>query len=281
MVVARTEARPFLKWAGGKTQLVPRLARFHPDSFERYFEPFLGSGAVFFDLWRSRQGFKAYLSDGNEELIDAYKVVRDDLPALTRVLEGHKRSHQKGGRDYYYHVRDNLNGRLTAVQRAARFIYLNKTCYNGLYRVNASGLFNVPAGDYKDPPICDRQLLQAASNALRASKLSVGDFEDAVRGARAGDFIYFDPPYVPLSSTSNFTGYTHSGFGEREQQRLAECFRALDRRGCHVMLSNSASPLVNKLYRGYRIESVQARRAINSNGKRRGKIDELVVVNYA
>jgi DNA adenine methylase len=280
MVQTRSDARPFLKWAGGKTQLVPSLGKLFPATFERYFEPFLGSGAVFFELRRSFGPFRAYLSDTNAELINAFTVVRDDPLALIKLLRKHKQRHHADFPEHYYTTRNKSTDTLTPVQRAARFIYLNKTCYNGLYRVNASGLFNVPVGTYKNPPICDEAGLHAASGALQRARLSTSDFDTALGRARAEDFVYFDPPYVPVSATANFTGYTSGGFDEQQQRRLASCFRELDRRGCFVMLSNSSSPLVEQLYRGYRTETVPARRAINSNGHRRGKVDEVVVLNY-
>jgi DNA adenine methylase len=280
MVVAEREARPFLKWAGGKKQILPELASLYPPAFRRYHEPFLGSGAVFFDLRRKFDFKGAFLSDSNAELINAYEVVRDDVNGLIELLHLHKRRHHHNLPQYYYSLRDALPATLSPLKRAARFIYLNKTCYNGLYRVNSNGHFNVPVGAYKEPQICNAEALFATSPALRGAKLRAADFDDSLKAARCDDFVYLDPPYAPLSCTSNFTGYTNSGFGEDQQERLAESFRRLDALGCYVMLSNSATPVVRRLYRGYRIRTVRARRVINSRSNGRGKISELVIVNY-
>jgi DNA adenine methylase len=276
----RVAARPFLKWAGGKRQLLDQFATLYPKSIKRYIEPFVGSAAVFFDL-RERAGLSfAALSDNNEELINCYQVVRDDAEGLIRRLRVHKRRHHECTPAHYYQVREQQPQALSAVQRAARFIYLNKTGYNGLYRVNRAGRFNVPVGRYRDPPICDAGLLRAASAALADVEINVRDFEDWLPAARKGDFFYIDPPYVPLSRTANFTSYVPGGFGAEEQARLATFAAGLDKKGAKFMISNSDTALVRRLYSRFRIERVRARRAINSNGRARGAISELVVTNY-
>jgi len=280
---ARVVAAPFLKWAGGKSSLLKQYARFFPtEPVNTYFEPFVGSGAVFFYLQGEQIARSVRLSDINAELINVYRVVRDDVEALIDCLLHHKLHHSLW---YYYHIRglDREPGwreRASHVERAARMIYLNKTCYNGLWRVNSRGEFNVPMGRYNNPRICDEPRLRAASRALRGVELAHMSFEEAVADAGPGDFVYFDPPYMPLSDTANFTSYTQDGFGESEQARLADVFRELDRRGVRVMLSNSEHPLVRKLYAGFRIEQVYARRHINSHANGRGPIHEVVVLNY-
>ncbi|MBC7265329.1 MAG: DNA adenine methylase [Chloroflexi bacterium] len=267
----RVRASPFVKWAGGKTQLLIPYAPLFPPTFNRYYEPFLGGGAVFFFL----QPPNSFLSDTNEELINAYWVVRDWVEPLIESLRRHVND-----RDYYYFIRAQDPAKMTHIERASRLIFLNKTCYNGLYRVNRDGRFNVPFGRYRNPKICDEEGLRAASMALQGTHLRVADFADAVADAQAGDFVYLDPPYHPLNSTSSFTSYAMDDFKESDQRRLAEVYRELDRRGCLLMLSNSYTPLILDLYRGFRIEIVEARRAISSVGHKRGPVREVVVLNY-
>lgn len=268
-------AIPFLKWAGGKSRLIAQYKDFLPptETIGRYYEPFLGSAALYFFL----QPVRAQLSDRNEKLIELYLVVRDDLDSVVPILQQHENE-----RDYFYRIRSLNPARLTPAERAARLIYLNRTCYNGLYRENSSGDFNVPFGRYRNPKICDVPRLKAASSALRTAELCVADFDEAVAGARPGDFIYFDPPYVPLNSTSNFTGYHRLGFSVDDHQRLAETFHSLTRRGCRAMLSNSSAQLVYDLYdgHGHRLIEVRARRNINSKSSRRGPVMELLILNY-
>jgi len=281
----RVTAAPFLKWAGGKSQLLAQYAPFFPaERAARYFEPFVGSGAVFFHL-RGRDFAGSYtLWDVNPELINVYRAVRDEVEAVIGLLAAHRDAHAADGRCHYYAVRaldrdPAWPESLPPAARAARMIYLNKTCYNGLWRVNSRGHFNVPAGRYRNPPILDAGRLRAAAAALQGVDLAACDFRAVVDEARPGDFVYFDPPYVPLSQTASFTSYAREDFGEAEQRALAEVFRALDRKGVRVMLSNADAPLVHALYRGFRIEIVQARRAINSRAARRGAISEVVVLN--
>jgi len=271
--VESVEASPFIKWAGGKHSLLAQFAPHFPpsSSYQRYFEPFVGSAAVFFHL----QPTNGYLLDVNPRLIEVYQIVRDDVEELIQQLKQHRND-----KDYFYAVRAQDEIALSAVQRAARFIFLNKTCYNGLYRVNRQGQFNVPYGRYKNPRICDESGLRAANRALQNTQLKVADFEVLLNLAQPGDLVYFDPPYEPLSATSSFTSYTTGGFSSEDQRRLAAVFRTLDSRGCLLMLSNSSAPLIYQLYQGYHIHNISARRAINSKPDGRGVILELLVTNF-
>lgn len=260
---------PFLKWAGGKRKLISQYEPFFPSRIARYFEPFLGGGAVFFHLAPKT----AFLSDSNDALVALYRVVKDDVDRLIAKLKEHKNEEA-----YYYRVRALSPDTLSPVERAARFVYLNKTCYNGLYRVNSKNEFNVPFGKYKKPRICDEERLRSASALLANATLTVSDFADAVEPAKKGDFVYFDPPYAPLTKTANFTSYTDKGFGEEEQVRLAETVARLAKKNVSVMVSNSDTPRIRDLYRAFRIVEVQAARAINSKGNGRGKVTELLVI---
>ncbi len=268
----KVKAKPFVKWAGGKGKLLTQYESYFPKRFHSYLEPFLGGGAVFFHLMPDR----AVLSDINEELINAYLVVRDHTEELIQSLKKHKNE-----KYYYYKIRGLDPAQLTPVERASRLIYLNKTCYNGLYRVNRKGKFNVPFGRYKNPMICDKEGLHAASLALKEAEILVRDFGDTtLERAQRGDFIYLDPPYFPLSETSSFTGYAPDGFRATEQKRLARIFKELDTRGCLLMLSNSNIPLIQELYQEFRIIEVYAARAISCKPEGRGKITELLILNY-
>lgn len=269
----------FLKWAGGKLQLIEQFENLFPLDFRNYYEPFIGSGAVFFYLKSKSRLNKVILSDTNEELINCFTVVRDKPSELIEVLLNHRKRHSK---QYYYEVRDLESDRLDSVSRAARMIYLNKTCFNGLYRVNSKGEFNVPFGDYKNPSIFDRNTLYRASQMLQDADLRVMTFDKVLDFAGKDDFVYFDPPYIPLSKTSSFTRYSKSDFSVEEQNQLSVVFRALDSGGCFVMLSNSDHSLTRELYRDYdkNIVVVRAKRKINSVGSKRGAINEIVVTNY-
>jgi DNA adenine methylase len=258
---------PFVKWAGGKSQLLLQYSPYFPASFRRYIEPFAGGGAVFFHLHSLGQlgDKRAFLIDNLEELINCYGVIQSQVEA------------------YFYKVRawDRRADytQRSDVERAARFIFLNRTCYNGLYRVNRRGQFNVPFGRYANPTICDAANLRAVQRALQGVALLQGDFSRCLDLAGSGDFVYLDPPYHPLSDTAYFTSYTAADFGVEDQRRLAALFRELDRRGCQVMLSNSFTSLVQELYQGYDQIQVQAIRAISTRGSRRGAIPELLVMN--
>ena len=266
---------PFLKWAGGKQRLLRQYKPYFPqaDTIGHYYEPFIGSAAVFFH----QQYPQATLSDQNEKLIEAYQMVRDNLDQVIAALQPHRNE-----AEYYYTMRAQNPADLAPAARAARLIFLNKTCYNGLYRENSKGEFNVPFGRYKNPKICDEARLRAASAALQGVEVRVADFSETVETAVAGDFVYFDPPYVPLSSTSNFTSYNKKGFGRTDQERLAETVAQLTKRGVKVMLSNSSAPLVYDLYdrSAYQLIDIQARRNINSKAGRRGPVKELLILNY-
>ena len=273
----RVALKPFIKWAGGKSQLLDQLATLYPPQFNGYHEPFIGSGAVFFDLYARRSLKRARLTDSNAELINCFSMIRDRVDDVIVLLARHKKRHSS---EHYYEIRAQNPERLDTIERAARFIYLNKTCYNGLYRVNSKGQFNVPMGRYKNPGIFDPEELHKAGDALTDIDLAVSDFRDVIMRARKDDFVYLDPPYHPITKTSNFTSYTQNAFGEQEQRALAQLFRGLDTKGCQVMLSNSWTPFVRDLYEGYSLIEVKANRAINSNSEKRGKISELVVLNY-
>ena len=281
-------ARPFLKWAGGKGQLLTELTRRTPPQFARYHEPFVGGGAFFFSLWSGgRLTHGGVLSDYNRDLIACYRTVRDHAQELIAALLEHKV--HANDRAYFYEIRawDRQPGfeQRSQVALAARMIFLNRTCDNGLYRLNNKGKFNAPFGDYKKPLIVDAENMHDVSRALQDVELKVGDFADVLNYAEPGDFVYFDPPYAPLSPTASFTHYTGHGFGEDQQRRLAEVFRELAERGCYVMLSNSYTELTRELYSpkaisGLSTETVRASRKINCDGAKRGFIDEVIAYSY-
>ena len=269
----------FIKWAGGKTQLLEQFKKFFPKEFNGYLEPFVGSGAVFFYIKQVYNPDYVILSDNNEELINAYEVVRDNVDELIDILTQHKTRHSK---EYYYEIRDLNPKVLNKIEKAGRFIYLNKTCFNGLYRVNSKGKFNVPFGRYKNPSIVNDTKLKKASELLQNVELKVIPFEKIAEYAEEHDFLYFDPPYYPLSKTSNFTSYTSDSFTEEDQKRLAETYRILHEKGCKLMLSNSDTPFIKNLFNHgeFKIEVVRAKRVINSDARIRGEINEIVVLNY-
>lgn len=268
------KAKPFLKWAGGKRQLLPELRKYVPAQFGRYFEPFVGAGALFFDLAPER----AVLSDVNSRLMATYIAVRDDVGALIVELAALEARYKAAGdrKAFYLALRDAPPPYGNSV--AAEMLFLNRTCFNGLYRVNKAGKFNVPFGDHKDPTICDAQNLRRASLDLSSMQLRTGSFEFACTEAKAGDLVYFDPPYVPVTPTASFTAYTPNGFGLTQQVRLADLARDLKRRGVHVILTNSDTPVVRGLYAsGFDLHPVSVRRAINSRGTQRGPVGELII----
>jgi DNA adenine methylase len=267
--------KPFVKWVGGKTQLLEELSRRIPSNFNSYFEPFVGGGALFFLL----QPKQCYLSDTNPDLINLYLVVRDQVEELIQDLSKHYYD-----RDYYYQLRELDRTpeyhSWTAVKRASRMIYLNKSCYNGLYRVNSRGEFNVPFGRFTNPKILDEENLRLCSSRLQGTKIDLADFTEIKEQVGTNDFLYFDPPYVPLSETASFTSYTQGGFDIARQEKLRDLCRELHGKGAQFMLSNSAAPVVLELYAEFKIDFVYAPRFINSSAKRRGKIQEVVVTNY-
>jgi len=305
------QARPFLKWAGGKRQLLPELRRFYPRTFGTYFEPFLGSGAVFFDLHASGllDDRPAILTDTNPDVVGCYLAVRDAVDQVIAHLEALAAGHAIGGAGHYYEVREARfnpwRQQLFAPrpadaaaaplppyppELAAMLIYLNRTGYNGLFRLNRKGAFNVPAGRYANPKICDAETLRAVAAALGRPGVVVqqASFDRAPLTAQAGDFLYFDPPYAPLSATARFTAYTADGFDEGAQVRLQQLMFDLAGRGCRVLLSNSTAPMIHRLYgrqnvlardAGLRAVKVPARRAINSRASQRGEIQEYLITN--
>lgn len=271
----QTHPRPFLKWAGGKSQLISQYAPYLPQNFTNYYEPFLGGGSVFFYLYCYRPNIYAFLTDINSELINAYCCVRDNVEQLITLLKEEELRHSK---EHYYKRRALVP--VNPFERAARLIYLNKTCFNGLYRENSKGEFNVPIGRYKKPKICHPELLRTVSTALQSTRIEVSRFESVLDYAKSPeDFVYFDPPYHPISSTSNFTAYNRYSFNEEEQIRLNKIFVELARRGVKVFLSNSDCPLVRELYREFKIIEILAARAINSVAKKRGKIAEVLITS--
>jgi DNA adenine methylase len=272
--------RPILKWAGGKSRLVGPITAHLPGEIRTYFEPFLGSGAVFFALASERRFEKAVLADLNSDLVDVYRGVRKDVSAVIKLLRAYRRRHDE---EAYYLTRERDPRTLDLIERAARLIYLNKTGYNGLYRVNRAGQFNVPFGRYDNPAICDEPRLHAAAEALRRRGVSiaVADFEAVCESAAAGDAVYFDPPYVPVSRTANFTAYHRDSFGPNEHARLAQTFKRLTRKRVATVLSNSYGDATSGLYRapGIELERVLVTRPINSKSSGRGNVAELIVNN--
>ena len=263
--------RPFLKWAGGKGKLITQYNNYLPNGFDTYYEPFLGGGAIFFYL----QPPSSILMDINPELVNVYCCIRDRVDHVIELLEIHQRQHSH---DYYYQMRASAGA--TDLEKAARIIYLNRTCFNGLYRENSKGQFNVPMGRYKNPRICHIELLYSVSAVLKNTEIWVQSFDGILALAQTNrDFVYFDPPYYPISPTSRFTAYSKASFSRADQIRLRDVFVELARRGVRVMLSNSDCPFIRDLYAGFAIHTISATRAINSNAQRRGKITEVLVTS--
>jgi len=267
---------PILKWVGGKRQLLSEIMPMIEKKCSTYVEPFLGGGAVLFEL----QPKKAVVNDYNAELVNVYTVVRDRCEELIASLEEHERNNTA---DYFYEVRaldrENIYETMSDVEKAARIIYLNKTCFNGLYRVNAAGQFNSPYGKYKNPNIVNATALRAMSTYLQTSNITFlnGDYKEALKGLRKGAFVYFDPPYMPLSSSSSFTGYTEGGFSYQQQVELRDECDKLRKKGIRFLQSNSDCPEIRELYKDYEIKTVQAKRSINSNAEKRGEINEVLI----
>jgi DNA adenine methylase len=272
--------RPILKWAGGKARLVPSILPLLPARIETYYEPFVGGAAVFFALASERRFRRAVLSDLNAELADVYRGVKKDVEAVIALLQNYRRRHDA---DNYYRTREVDPQSIDLVQRAARFIYLNKTGYNGLYRVNRSGQFNVPFGSYVNPAICDEERLRGAASALRARgiRIEVGDFARVTERAQPGDAVYFDPPYFPRSTTANFTSYHSQAFDRDAHERLARALDELTGRGVRAVLSHSDTRFTRQLYdqRRFDVQKVLVTRPINSKPSARGKVGELLVDN--
>lgn len=274
------KGKPFVKWAGGKRQIIDKLKKYVPDEFDTYYEPFIGGGALLFELSPK----KAVINDSNEELMNVYECLCDEekFKKMCSVLNHYETEHSEA---FYYDIRNkdrnkNSYNRLSCYTKAARTIYLNKACFNGLYRVNSKNEFNVPFGKKLKVNTYDGGNLITVSNYLTMNDIEIlcVDFENAVKSAKKGDFVYFDPPYD--SDTSTFNSYTEDGFGKEEQRRLAKVFKELDAKCVYVMLSNHNTSLVNELYKDYHIHLIEAKRSINANGKKRGKVEEVIITNY-
>lgn len=274
------KGKPFVKWAGGKRQIIDKLKKYVPDEFDTYYEPFIGGGALLFELSPK----KAVINDSNEELMNVYECLCDEekFKKMCGVLNHYETEHSEA---FYYDIRNkdrnkNSYNRLSCYTKAARTIYLNKACFNGLYRVNSKNEFNVPFGKKLKVNTYDGGNLITVSNYLTMNDIKIlcVDFEDAVKSAKKGDFVYFDPPYD--SDTSTFNSYTEDGFDKEEQRRLAKVFKELDAKGVYVMLSNHNTSLVNELYKNYHMHLIEAKRSINANGKKRGKVEEVIITNY-
>lgn len=274
------KGKPFVKWAGGKRQIIDKLKKYIPEEYNTYYEPFVGGGALLFELAPKN----AVINDFNEELMNVYTCIKDSdkFEKMCKELNHHEAEHSE---EYYYKVRNIDRDRkkydkLADYKKAARTIYLNKACFNGLYRVNSKNEFNVPFGKKEHVNTYEGQNLGIICGYLNFNNVKIlsTDFEDAVRDAKEGDFIYFDPPYD--SDKEIFTSYTNEGFGKEEQERLAKVFKDLDSRGCYVMLSNHNTKLINELYKDYNIHIIEAKRNINSDGKKRGKVEEVIITNY-
>ena len=271
---------PVLKWVGGKRQLLNDIIPMIPKNCSTYVEPFIGGGAVLFEL----QPKKAIINDFNSELINVYTVIRDYSEELIKELQFHKDNNTS---EHFYAVREydrkpEFFSQMTPVQKAARVIYLNKTCYNGFYSVNSAGQFNSPYGKYKNPNIVNETVIRAMSKYFNENNIVIKneDFKEALKGLRRGAFVYLDPPYMPISSSSSFTGYTENGFNEDKQRELKELCDKLDKKGIKFLQSNSDCEFIRELYSGYRIKTIKAKRAINSKGNSRGEINEVLIYNY-
>ena len=276
------EPKPFVKWAGGKRQLLAELEKNFPKQFGTYFEPFLGGGAVLFDLLAKKPNIKCSVSDLNSDLVLAYVTIRDKLGRLIESLENHSKNYHKDSTNYYYEVRKQEPK--SQIEKVSRLLFLNKTCFNGLYRVNSKGKFNVPLGRYTNPNIVNRENLITASKFLQSEKIKIScrDFESILKDAKKGDFVYFDPPYQPVSDTANFTSYTHRDFTEDDLQRLADLANQLNSKGAHVLLSNSNTKIVKKIFssKKWKVKEIAVNRAINSNSQKRTGHKEVLIKNY-
>lgn len=278
-MIMENKLQPFTKWTGGKRQLLPVIKSLMPDNYNGYFEPFIGGGALFFDLAPE----KAVINDFNSELVNCYLQIKERPLELIALLAEHQKNNSK---DYFLDLRSvDRDGRIdmmTDAERAARIMYLLRVDFNGLYRVNAKNQFNAPYGNYKNLKIVHSELILAISDYLNSADITIttGDFEKAVDSVEAGDFVYFDPPYIPLSETSAFTSYTHEGFSYDDQVRLRDCVKRLDEKGAYVMLSNSSSPLVEELYKDFIVHKVDVTRTNGAKASSRGKISEIIVTNY-
>lgn len=280
-VVPSVAARPFAKFVGGKTQLLPELDKVIPSTMGAYYEPFVGGGALFWHLANKKAFHHAVLNDMNKELVEAYRVIREDTPSLMRKLSYYEEVYKQAPEQMYYQLRARTKDELAhdVIQRAARFIFLNKSCFNGLYRVNKAGGFNVPWGKKAEVRSFDGDILNACHAALKDVEILNVDFQEVAAKAGEGDVVYFDPPYLPVSKTSSFDKYTKGGFGPEEHCRLAEVAHDLAAQGATVVISNADTPEVREIFRdGFEVHEVRARRNVNSVGEGRGKIGELILV---
>ena len=280
--IAVSEPKPFVKWVGGKRQLMQELENNLPKQFGTYHEPFLGGGAVMFNLLSKEPRLPCNVSDFNSDLILAYVTIRDKLGKLIESLENHSKNYHKDSVEYYYEVRKQEPKQ--QIEKVSRLLFLNKTCFNGLYRVNKKGQFNVPLGRYTNPNIVNKENLTEVSKILQSKKIKIScrDFEAVLDDAKKDDLVYFDPPYQPVSSTANFTSYTHRDFTEDDLERLADLGDQLNSKGCHVLLSNSNSKIVKDVFskKYWKISSIDANRAINSNAQKRTGHKEIIIKNY-
>ncbi len=274
--------KPFVKWAGGKRQLIPIINQNLPESFGTYYEPFLGGGALLFHILWKKNNQKCSVSDLNSDLVLAYTVIRDRPDSLIISLKNHEKNYQTDSNSYYYSVRES-NPR-SAIEKTSRLIFLNRTCFNGLYRVNSKGKFNVPLGKYSNPNIVNEENIRSVSHILQSNRTSIKcrDFEAVLHDAKKGDLVYFDPPYQPVSTTANFTSYTNKDFTYDDLKRLAELCLRLDSKGCKVLLSNSDSKEVADIFwkKPWKVTKIEANRSINSNSKKRTGHFELLIRNY-
>lgn len=268
---ATVKGQPFLKWAGGKTQLLKELLTRVPDSYNVYYEPFIGGGALYFAISPD----EAVIADINEDLTNVYQVVRDNPEELIEALLSFQNE-----KDFFYQVRSQNQDDLSSIDKAARLIYLNRTCFNGLYRVNKSGQFNVPFAGYKNPNIAQAEKIRADSKILKNTDVHHAGFDEILKEAACGDFIYLDPPYYPKSVYSDFKRYNKEQFYKEDHERLAELYNELSDRGCKVMLSNSDTPFTRELYKKWRVDTLYAKRMINSDASKRGEVTEIIVTNY-
>jgi len=275
------KARPFLKWVGGKKQIIPQIKQYIPQNYYRYFEPFIGGGALFFDLAPQ----KAYVNDINKVLVSAYRNIKHHpynvIKELDNLQETFNLKNNEEKKLFFYKIRNIFNKEEDcSLIKTTYFIFLNKTCFNGMYRENSKGHFNVPFGRYKNPKILDEKNILAVSKLLQKTTITDYSFEKAVKDAKEGDFIYFDPPYHPLTVTSNFTNYSNGGFNKEDQIKLRNVFIDLNKRNCLLMLSNSDTQFIREIYHGFNQRTVLAARIINCKASGRGKINELLIMNY-
>ena len=279
-------AKPFIKWVGGKSKLIPELEKYFPKKFNRYFEPFVGGGALFFQIIQNYKVDSSSINDINKKLIIAYKQIQKNPKKLIALLKNIETEYKKlslvDQKKYFYDIREKYNKKsLDNNTTTAYLIFLNKTCFNGMYRENSKGEYNIPFGDQKNPTICDEENILAVSKSLKNTEITNLSFEQAVKKCKKGDFVYFDPPYYPVNATSNFTSYHKNTFGPGDQKKLRDIFTSLTKKGCFVLLSNSNTEFIKDLYKNYKefFKYIYAARSINSKGNGRGKIKEIAVID--